>query len=228
MQARVSHIESFRQWKGKDELDIGWLAQRVFGDEETPAMRAGTAFHKALELAEYGEYENLSANGYTFQFGCDCELQVPKIREIRGFKKYGELEVTGQCDGVDGRLVLDYKTTANCDSERFDRLMSGYQWRYYLDIFNADVFLWHIFEIREMDDPNSYLVSNYHQLEQRRYPDLHSDCAKLADEYLTVWKQTLSKVVPPKKMTLEEELQASLAQMGISQADTDAVLRGEL
>jgi hypothetical protein len=89
----------------------------------------------------------LSIDGYTFEFDCDCEIEIPKVREIRGFKKYGELEVTGQCDCVSGKTIIDHKTTGQFDPDRF---MFGYQWRFYLDIFDADVFRWNVFEIQEL------------------------------------------------------------------------------
>jgi hypothetical protein len=204
MLARVSNLESFRQWKDSEDLGVGWLIDRIFGDSPSPAMLAGTAFHKAIETVDYAEFENLSANGYTFQFNCDCEIEVAKIRELRGFRKYGDLTVSGQCDCLIGKTIVDHKTTSQFDPDRF---MFGYQWRYYLDIFEADVFRWNVFEISEADDPMSYVVKNYHRLEQMRYPEMHDDCAKLAQEFEEFAKVHLVGYVAP---TLESQLQASI------------------
>lgn len=222
LSARVSNLESYRQWKEEEDLGLGWLIERIFESKPSPAMLAGTAFHKALELADYTSFETMSANGYTFHIECDCELEVPKIREIRGFKKYGDLDVSGQCDAINGRIVTDYKTTGYFDADRY---MSGYQWRYYLDIFEADVFRWQIFEIkpvvdakipREFDqfedhqDSKEYVVRSHHQLEQKRYPDMHADCMKLAKEYAEFYRAYLANYRP---ITLEDQLRASIEQV---------------
>jgi hypothetical protein len=53
--ARVSNLESFRQFMDDDDLGLGWLKDRLFGSSPSPAMKAGTAFHKALELAKYSD-----------------------------------------------------------------------------------------------------------------------------------------------------------------------------
>jgi hypothetical protein len=204
MLARVSNLESFRQWKDDEDLGLGWLIERIFDSTPSPAMRAGTAFHKALELATCADFECLSADGYTFQFDCDAEIAISPVREIRGYKNYGDLTVTGQCDCIDGKVVIDYKTTANFDPDRY---MFGYQWRFYLDIFEADLFRWNIFEIKESDDPFAYVVRNFHRLEQRRYPDMAGDCAKLAKEYADFYQTHLANVKP---VTLEDQLRASL------------------
>lgn len=215
LKARVSHLESFRQWKADDDLGLGWLLERLGESEPTQAMRAGTAFHKALELAEYDDFEGICANGYTFHFEKDCQIEISRLREITGTKKYGELLVQGTCDCLDGRLVSDHKTTAQFDPDRF---MSGYQWRFYLDIFEADLFRWNVFVIRETDESKTYLVTDYHRLEQRRYPDMRADCEKLAQEYVDFAKVHL--VNRPPKISMEETLKASLE---LSQQDVEAV-----
>lgn len=202
MQARVSHLESFRQWRDDEGLTLQWLIDRICGSNPSPAMQAGTAFHKAMELANYAEFENLSANGYTFQIACDCEIEVPKVREIRGFKKYGSLEVSGQCDGNGGKLIIDHKTTAQFDPDRF---MFGYQWRFYLDIFEADIFRWNVFVIRETDNPTDYLVTDYHRLEQRRYPELHEDCANLSKEYTEFARINLANIQLERSLELSQQ-----------------------
>jgi len=202
--ARVSHLESYRQWKNEEDLGLGWLVDRIFDSQPSPAMRAGTAFHKALELANPSEVETLSANGYTFTFNCDCQIELAPIREIRVGKVYGGIEVSGQCDGINGRIVYDHKTTSQFDPDRY---MAGYQWRFYLDIFEADVFRWNIFEIKETDSPLDYEVRAFHQLEQRRYPEMAADCMKLAKEYAEFYRAYLANVRP---VTLEDQLRASL------------------
>lgn len=179
MLARVSNIEAFRQWKSDEEASVESLVAFLTVDAPTPAMRAGTAFHEAMELSEYGHHDVLYAQGYTFQLP-DAELVIPRIREVRAYKQYGELTVTGKLDCLDGNRVDDHKTTGRID---FERYLTGYSWRFYLDIFEADLFRWNVFEIRELE-PMVYEVSDPQLLEISRYPGMHEDCAQLAAEYL--------------------------------------------
>lgn len=177
MLARVSNIEAFRRWREDDEAELADLVRQITTDEPSEAMLAGTAFHKAIELATEGEYEQLEALGYIFRVQGDISL--PDIREMRAYGQYGDLTVTGQVDGIHGRLVIDHKTTSRFDADRY---LAGFQWRYYLDLFGADTFQWNVFEIAE-EGHKTYRVAPPQVLKAYRYPGLHDDCAELAAEY---------------------------------------------
>lgn len=177
----VSNLDLFRAWKNDEDLDLGWLLDRLTRKiEQTEQMRVGEALHKALENAPVGEFSTLAANGYTFQFCGDVELCIPPHREVRISQHYGALEVRGRVDAISGLMVEDHKTTAQFDPDRF---MGSYQWRYYLDMTGANVFRWNVFVIRETDEEHVYTVVDFHRLEQRRYPALHEDCVRLAGEF---------------------------------------------
>jgi len=180
MLARVSSIETFRRWRLDEEQDAADLVARLTDFQPTEAMLAGTAFHKALEDATPGEYDELSANGFTFILP-DSAIGLPDVRELRAYGHYGPLVVTGQVDGLHGKRVEDHKTTATF---RPDGYLEGCQWRFYLDIFGADVFRWNVFEIAPMrDEDRVYTVKPPHVLEQYRYPGLHDDCMDLARDF---------------------------------------------
>lgn len=179
MLARVSHIESFRRWRLDEEASTEDLVAKLTSHEPTEAMLRGTALHKALEDAEPGEHETLSALGYTFTFA-DGAVSVPPIREVRAFGRYGGLTVTGQTDGLAGRVIVDHKTTQSFDAENY---LAGCQWRFYLDLFHADVFRWQVFEVREAA-PHTYSVSTPHILTTYRYPGMREDCEALAADFL--------------------------------------------
>jgi hypothetical protein len=132
-----------------------------------------------MEHAEFGAHFELAANGYTFMLR-GGEVELPPIREMRAYKQYGELEVTGQVDGIHGRSIIDHKTTKRFDAERF---LAGAQWRYYLDIFEADTFQWFVFELKELGK-KVYDVSGPQVLTAYRYPGLHEDCASLAADFV--------------------------------------------
>ena len=180
MLARVSHIEAFRQWRDDESATAEDLVERL-NAPATESMAAGTAFHRALELAEDGEYETLQANGFTFHVDADIDLQLPSIRELRASRHYGELEITGCVDATVGRRIDDHKTTGSFDPDRY---LDGCSWKFYLDIFGADIFRWNVFVIRaHRSKARTYDVVDQHTLEQFRYPGLHEDCAALAHAY---------------------------------------------
>lgn len=186
--ASVSNIDLFRTWREDEDLDMDWLLARLLSKEQTEAMKVGEAFHKTMELATTGDVNSLEAHGYRFEFLKDCEVELAPARELSLTKQYGDLLVRGRVDSITGTMVMDYKSTGQFDP---DRLMCGYQWRFYLDMAIADRFRWDVFVIRETDDPKVYSISDFHRLEQTRYPGLADDCAKLAAEYAIFAKQYL-------------------------------------
>jgi len=186
MLARVSNIETFRRWREADDMPVEDLVRFITVDSPTPAMLAGTAFHDALEHAVPGEYDVLQAMGHTFHLP-DAELILPTIREVRAYGVYGGLTVTGKVDCLDGRRVDDHKTTSRFDAERY---LAGYQWRYYLDLFEADVFRWNVFELKEVGELE-FNVSAPQLLEITRYPGMHEDCMRLALDYLAFAREHL-------------------------------------
>lgn len=179
MLARVSNIEAFRRYRESEDMTTDDLVRWLTTDNPTPAMQAGTAFHTAIEVAPDGEHETLESNGHTFLLP-DAEIALPAVREIRTYKRYGELTVTGCADLVIGRRVEDHKTTSRFDPERY---LAGYQWRFYLDLFEADTFRWNVWQLREVE-PLVFKVAPPEILEVHRYPGMERDCAMLAADYL--------------------------------------------
>lgn len=174
---RVSEVESYRQFRADPDAELGkllsWLRNEV---PPSQPMLAGTAFHDVLEHAEPGELATAESQGFKFIIEVDTRLALSPIRELRSSKQYAGVTVTGKLDVLDGLRVEDHKTTGRFDPDRY---LTGFQWRYYLSIFGAQVFRWNVFEMREVE-PNTYLVHKLHRLEQCRYPAMESDCTELA------------------------------------------------
>lgn len=168
-------------WRGSQDLELDWLLRRLRGEEpQTEAMAAGQALHSALENADEGEAMSLASGEYKFYFQCDSQIEVPISRELSIEKQYGELTVRGRVDAMSGRTVTDYKSTQNFDA---DRLLEGFQWRYYLDMTDCETFIWKVFVLSERFY-REYDVTKTHELRQHRYEDLRKECGKLADDFL--------------------------------------------
>jgi hypothetical protein len=185
MRHRVSNVEAFRQWEADPDADEADLLAKLRGKfEPSPAMLAGTAFHKLLELAPSEVItERAEVNGHVFTFAGDFTVALSPIRELRASRTYtvdNELvTITGQVDEIEGKRIVDHKTTGRFDPERY---LAGYQWRLYLEIFGADVFRWNVFELRPVDG-TEYEVTALHRLEQCRYPGLGADCQSLVERF---------------------------------------------
>lgn len=174
---RVSECEAFRQFRDDEEAELSDFLARMRNEvPPSQAMLAGTAFHDVLEHAQIGEMATAEAQGFKFIIEVDTELALAPIRELRASKRYGGLTISGKLDALCGLRVEDHKTTGRFDPDRY---LAGYQWRYYLSIFGAQVFRWNVFEMREIE-PMMYLVHKFHTLEQCRYPAMESDCEQLA------------------------------------------------
>lgn len=172
----ATDIDALRYFRADDEADLAdLLAQLRRESAPTDSMLAGTALHKALETAADGEVKGFEIDGYRFSIDADAELDLPTIREMKATKEFiiGDCVVTlvGKVDAIHGRRVDDHKFTTRYDPERF---LSSYQWRIYLDIFDADEFRWNIFEGRE-SAPKNYIISAFHPLRMHRYPGMARD-----------------------------------------------------
>jgi hypothetical protein len=184
IETSVSNLDLFQIWASDDDLDVQWLVNKITGPrEQTPAMAAGEAFHKAIENAQTeGEYEKLSAMGYTFRFCGEFDIALPQLKEVKVSAEYSGVLVKGRVDGLGASVVHELKTTEQFDPDRYlDRL----QWRFYLDLTGANQNIWHIFQMKQSgyEDEKQYDVYGYHQLSEYRYPELHKDCLKAAEEY---------------------------------------------
>ena len=220
---RVSNVEAFRQWECDDEAELADIITKIAGKfEPSPAMRAGTAFHKALELACTGiAADSIEAEGYTFNFATDMDVELSPIREVRASKTYMvdglPITISGQIDQIDGHRIDDHKTTVRFDPDRY---LDGYQWRLYLDIFGAHQFRWNVFEIAEAEEPACYNVRAAHRLEQFRYPRLEADCQAMVECFARFvrahvedqWTDEGACTFPPEPVETVDKLHA-LTQM---------------
>lgn len=183
-EVRVSQLDAFRIWRETEGLEMDWLLPRILGTQpETEEMRAGTALHgmfqhfKSRTRRDIGSWRS---GEYRFDFNCPCELILPSIKESEFVKMYGDTLVAGRVDGLIGNMVIDYKTTKQFD---WDRYMESYQWRFYLDMSDCDVFLYQVFVIQPFGPAKCYSVKDQHQIKQYRYPELHEDCEALVRDY---------------------------------------------
>jgi hypothetical protein len=183
IRASVSDLDLYRAYRDDEDFSLEeFLSQLYRRSARTAAMDRGHAFALAMQDARLGESSTISAEGHTFAFTCDAEIEAWPRREEKREKDYGGIIVTARCDRIMGRIIADDKTTGQFDAESY---IEKFQWRLYLDIFGADVFRWHVWECREVKDPEviAWEVYAHHLLTQYRYQELEHDCRNLAHDF---------------------------------------------
>lgn len=187
LRVSASDVDALRYFLADDDAELAdLLAQLRRQTQPTEAMQAGTALHAALEICEPGSHGELSANGYTFEFKAEGEIDLPEIREIKATREYEidgcQITLVGKVDAIHGRRIDDHKFTSRYDAERF---LGSYQWRVYLDVFGADEFRWNVFEGRQdTSDPQRYVIYNVHKLTMHRYPGMDADIRRTLRTFL--------------------------------------------
>lgn len=187
MRVSATDIDAYRRYMHDEDGDLDALVAQLRRElPPTEPMRAGTAFHAALEHAEPGEVGVFEWDGYRFEIAADVEIDIPEVRELKATRQYvidGEpVTLVGKVDAMVGKRIDDHKTTTRFDAERF---LSSYQWRIYLEVFGADVFRWNVFEwSQDARDPHLYVVRNFHQLHAYRYPGIGKDVERELSAFL--------------------------------------------
>ena len=198
LRVSATDIDNLRRFYDEEDADLADLIRQLRHlMPSTEAMEAGTALHKAIELAEPGEHKGFEQDGFTFSFETDAVIDLPVIREMKATREYivDDVRVTlvGKVDAVHGKRIDDHKFTAKFDADRY---LDSYQWRIYLEVFNADVFNWNIFEALE-SAPRNYLIRNVHKLTQRRYPTMGDDVERQVRAFVVFARDHLPERFQP-------------------------------
>lgn len=196
----VTELDSYRRWRDNEHDDeaaalADLLAQLRKETTPTVAMRAGSAWHKALERAANGEpllepkptladenpwitdaLDTIKQDGFSFRIVGDIELTLPLIAELKGEMEIptpsGLVTLVGVVDGIDWQGIHDYKLSGYFEAERYT---DAYQWRCYLLMFHAERFIYDVFVAREDARSGDWLVSDYQRLPVCAYPGLRAD-----------------------------------------------------
>lgn len=191
----VTMLDTYVYGMESDDISSEELAQQLFGEfTPTPAMAAGTAFHKLLELGIPG---NFSVDNYRFMLFDDLDgtLELGSVRE----RKYEwdilpDVVLVGKIDAETAFKVIDHKLTAQFDQDRY---MDSLQWRAYLAMRNKCHFAYQVFEHAGLPAvPNEHglyevLIKKYHVLEQFAYRGMAEEVREVAydlAEFARVWK----------------------------------------
>ncbi|MFP5506341.1 MAG: hypothetical protein ACLGH6_09100 [Gammaproteobacteria bacterium] len=188
MRVSATNLEAFRRWKADEKAELSDLL--AYLRRETPptdAMRAGTALHKVLELAQDGDaLDVVERDGFRFTFRIDGELALQPFRELkieRPLVLDGEAH-TLVCvvDTIGGREVCDHKLTGKADAENYTASM---QWRANLEWADCDAFTYNLFQqYQPAGEPGHYVITDMVPVTFYRYPGMDDEVAALVAEFL--------------------------------------------
>lgn len=202
---RVTALEKFRRYINDvssydtEQSVIDTICGEFKGNVLT---RIGTAFHSIIECGE-PSYANpdegcvIDVDDYGVRFDAR-QLQVAldyrnehpgAFHEIRRYKDYGCAVVTGCADMIDGLEIRDIKTKYSTPSDA--DYINSCQWRYYLDIFGAEVFHFDLFVFHGYNkDNHGYdvrgleLTRHTPPITCYRYPAMQDDNLELLNEFI--------------------------------------------
>lgn len=191
----VTDLESFRYWKANEDATLEDLLIRLRHEEPpTPAMEAGRAFAKLMETAPLGDMASTWVDGWQFTFALDADVELPQHREVKTEMVFdtpsGPVTLVAKADGVDGRVVHDQKLTERWDPEKY---LDSWQWRAYLLMFDADSFVYDVFEGKY--DGRTVTVRDYHRMAFYSYPAMEADVQRAVAELAEAVKRRLPERV---------------------------------
>lgn len=183
----ATNLEAFRRFKVEPDASLDdFLAYLRRETPPTPAMAAGVAFHKVLELAGEQELDIVEQDGYRFDFRLDAEISLPALREVKieRVKIIDSVPVTlvGVVDAMEGKTIYDHKLTGRVDAESYTDSM---QWRCYLDWFDSDRFVYNLFEKYAPErDPGLIVVKSFTPIAFYRYPGMADDVLREVRDFI--------------------------------------------
>ncbi len=196
IRASVSNIDKYATYLNDEDFPLEVLLRDLRGQTpRTPAMERGHAFAKAMEILSVRSVSGesmLVAEGHAFAFTVDAKIEMYPRRELKAEKDYGGIIVSARCDRLHGMTIADDKSTSHFSGDAgVEKYIDKKQWRYYLDIFGAHEFIWHIWETREIefeakDYPGikaAWEVFAHHVVRNYRYPELETECRDLALDF---------------------------------------------
>lgn len=183
---RASRLDEFRYYLAGEHFDgseytSADFIKRMTEKHESPQMAAGTAVHKVIEDAAFGDIpEHVDCQGWRIHFDLNANMGLPTIRETELFREHNGIPLFGRVDAMDAFSVHDIKTTANID---IDRYMDSYQWKSYLWMSGRRWFVYDILRVKLDEEAKLCSVLEYMPVTQSWYPALDHHVQELLVDF---------------------------------------------
>lgn len=182
-QYRATQLEAFRRYLANDYVTHEDMLATLRGElVQNEAMRFGTAVHSALESKITRPEPTLNVDGYMLSpasIKLATELVTPYASTEVTFTRdwsfdIGDVQLKGTCDVVQGRQVMDYKTTFNSiDDGKLRSYEDSYQWRAYLALTGCEHFIYNIMQWKE--DGGIWYIAKQEYVTCNRYTGIIDD-----------------------------------------------------
>lgn len=202
LSARVTAIESFRQYIEADEYDDKpWINEtnviNTIKGLEFSNVKAdyGSAGHAIIEDAQrYRTDTGYQWKGFTFT---DSQVRPLLkhagehplwVREVPLAKLYHtpnfDLILTGTTDCIEGTQLRD--TKFKFSSFEVSDFLTSAQWRFYLDMVGLDVFYYDFFSVKNfetIEDCPKAVISECESMMVKRYENMSQDIQSVLNEF---------------------------------------------
>ena len=130
MRVSVTELADFRRFRETDQTFEEWLARWKRLIPPTPAMRAGTRFHRFLETGgrDYADRVVLKLD-FTPIKPDSCEVSLSREFAIGG----ETVKLVGRLDAIRGKTILDYKLLSRYP--KVQKYSGSVQWRSYFVLY---------------------------------------------------------------------------------------------
>lgn len=191
MRIPVTAVESFRLYRDETWMSESDLLSSLRHEAPpTPALLIGRAFDAIVcDPLRYQVRGGYTAEGYTFG---DDDMAIAFaafdrriVWQVKTAKVWDELPekptIVAKADGIFGQRLIEIKTTlSSFDFAHYER---GYQWRYYVHMFEAPAIEYRVFKLN--DHSNGVIdVKDVETFTLYPYPNLHADCSELLQQFL--------------------------------------------
>ena len=194
MRVSVTELAAYRRFRNTDQTFEEWLARWKRQIPPTPAMRAGTRFHRFLETGGRDYADRVV-------FKLDFTPIQPDVCEVplsRDFAIGGEsVKLVGRLDAIHGKTILDYKLLSRYPE--VEKYSGSVQWRSYFVLYpQAERFRYQFFIRDYAADPALVVVRDVRECAFSRYPEVEDDVTALLADYRAFIREmeAIGKITP--------------------------------
>lgn len=180
---RRSFLEKFREVVEGDYVTEAELIDSIMGEDEVSwQMKAGTAWHAALESNAKCSHDGNRVHYGDFSFDAEqVERAMARVGpgrfEVPGCRQYttprGVVKLTARADHIAGLVCTDSKTCfSGPDARDYEQKL---QWRVYMAVHGVTVFRYLLWDARQPDDAGFIDFKGVTEVRMYRYPEVEDD-----------------------------------------------------
>lgn len=177
----VTHLDGFDYYLKSNKDTDTYISELTTFTDNRP-MKIGRSFETILQLPELTKFEDCyNCDGVKFkrnQIAKALQRYETGVWQLKHVQEFEGVQLVGKADIIQGATIIDIKTTAKIDIQRY---IDSYQWRAYLMLFGANLFEYHIYQIK--DEPELIDITDFELLKLNDYDGLVSDLKCVVNDF---------------------------------------------